>query len=172
MRDLDLGWLAGLLEGEGSFSRTRMEIVLVSSDQDVVLRAARLMGGFSKVKNHQANSLGSKQLWLCRVTGARARNVLTAILPHMGVRRSARIQSVLDNSHWGYPDSSRKAALRALPAAVKAAALKSRKLNEEQVRGIRRLDGIESQSRIGYRFGVSQTVISQILQKRTYKDVA
>ena len=54
IRNVDIAWLAELLEGEGSFvmSERSIAIVVKMTDRDVVERAAALLGGRSTVYRH------------------------------------------------------------------------------------------------------------------------
>ena len=96
-------WLAGYLEGEGCFrmsgGRERWlgspEVIAVSVDQDVMMRAARIMDTAVKKRPLPSNHLGSRPLWVVRVYGDRALRVMEHVLPYMGERRSAKIQEVL-----------------------------------------------------------------------------
>ncbi len=47
IRNVDIAWLAGLVEGEGSFhmSTRSIAIILTMTDRDVVERAATLLNG-------------------------------------------------------------------------------------------------------------------------------
>lgn len=93
MNDLDRMWLAGLLEGEGCFAFAGTpKIILEMTDEDVVERAAFLINSYVKARTPKPNR---KQVFHTEATGERARNVMEAILPHMGKRRSAKIREVL-----------------------------------------------------------------------------
>jgi hypothetical protein len=91
----DLLWLAGLLEGEGSFDAHRGKyprIRVAMTDRDVVGRAASLMDTSIRLSLHAAPA---KPTWHSEVSGPRAVSIMEAVLPHMGARRSARIAEVL-----------------------------------------------------------------------------
>ncbi|MEV0267738.1 hypothetical protein AB0H43_03100 [Hamadaea sp. NPDC050747] len=94
----DVMWLAGLLEGEGTFDlhrgrypRVRVEMV----DRDVIGRAATLLGTSVRVTLKRKPF---KSTWHAEVSGTRAEAVMRALLPHMGARRSARIAEVLGHA--------------------------------------------------------------------------
>ncbi len=106
MKDTDLAWLAGLLEGEGCFylgwrktrkgeARPVATIVLTMTDKDVVQRAADLMettifGG--KTRGNQI-----KAPWTCSVTRNNETNRISRLLrPYMGERRQAKIDQILE----------------------------------------------------------------------------
>jgi hypothetical protein len=99
MTDTDLAWIAGLLEGEGSFlmpppSKPMSALIsMESTDHDVVLRAAALLGInniFSRVRG------SNKRTYIIRVAGARAEEYMRQLLPHMGERRAEKIRSILE----------------------------------------------------------------------------
>lgn len=86
-------WLAGLLDGEGCFDAPRgnPRIRVKMSDLDVVLRAADLMGA----RTHAEIVYGRKPLLVAQITGAPAVNVLRAVLPHLGARRTQRATEII-----------------------------------------------------------------------------
>jgi hypothetical protein len=101
----DTAWLAGLLEGEGSFScRTparqpssrTLIIQLNMTDKDVVEHAAELMAAPSI---HNRKTKGNrKPSYLIVVSGYKAEKIMETILPFMGKRRRDKIISAL--SEW------------------------------------------------------------------------
>jgi hypothetical protein len=96
----DLLWLAGLLEGEGSFDAHRgkyARIRLAMTDRDVVGRAATLMGAQFRLALHPAPA---KATWHTEISGPRAAEIMAEILPHMGARRSQKIADVLGVVHY------------------------------------------------------------------------
>lgn len=118
---LDLAWLAGLLEGEGSFAlhyypmgrsrtdgsdRSRTDgadktgyvvpsIELHMVDRDVVKRAGFLIGGGQSKPRVQKRVEGRQTQFVWRVNGRRAAHLMRLLLPHMGKRRSLRICRIL-----------------------------------------------------------------------------
>lgn len=96
---IEIIWLAGLLDGEGSFVFQGQEpyktpaIQLEMTDKDIVERAARIMGApigqFRKRAEHH------KGTYRTELSGIRIKEVANAILPYMGERRSARIKELL-----------------------------------------------------------------------------
>jgi hypothetical protein len=95
----DLHWLAGLLEGEGSFltgppSAPRHPILaLQMTDEDVVARVAAMFG--RKASCWQPRQARWQQTFLVRVTGAKAAAWMTALHPLMGQRRRGQIDRAL-----------------------------------------------------------------------------
>lgn len=95
MDEHELIWLAGLLEGEGTFDlhRGRYPRVRVGmTDRDVVGRAAALMGARARLSLREAPS---QSTWHAEVSGPRAVGLMEELLPHMGSRRSGKIAEVL-----------------------------------------------------------------------------
>lgn len=91
----DLIWLAGLLEGEGSFDlhRGRYPRIRVGmTDRDVVGRAASLMGSRIRMS---LSTVGHKATFHAEISGVRAEVIMREILPYMGARRSSKIGEVL-----------------------------------------------------------------------------
>ena len=91
----DLHWLAGLLEGEGSFqagppSAPRYPVVaLQMTDEDVVTRVATMFG--RKVGRWQSGNARERPVFLVRITGSKAVAWMTALHPLMGERRRMQI---------------------------------------------------------------------------------
>jgi hypothetical protein len=98
MKDIELGWLAGLLEGEGYFAFTtqrRLIITMDSTDMDVAARVAQLFNvtiqgpySYSQEKN--------KPVYRAQCSGDKAAKVMRSVLPYMCERRTARIIDALD----------------------------------------------------------------------------
>lgn len=110
LSEADLAWLAGLLEGEGSFSlgkagRSRFlspRIDLGMTDEDVVARAAKLMG-ISNYHQVRGRKNGWKPFYRLVFAGERCARLMRLLLPYMGNRRSDRIRSIL--STWSNRES-------------------------------------------------------------------
>lgn len=91
----DRVWLAGLLEGEGTFDLHRGKyprIRVGMTDRDVVGRAATLLGSRVRCSLRPAPYAAT---WHAEVSGRRAAAVMAEILPYMGARRSSKIAEVL-----------------------------------------------------------------------------
>ena len=93
-------WLAGLLEGEGSFmkgpsSPPNLPIVKVEMcDEDVVRHAARLLkASITIIDRHPER--GYKRVFRITVKGSRAVELMLGLRPLMGERRSRDIGSAL-----------------------------------------------------------------------------
>lgn len=103
MEPLELAWLAGLLEGEGSFftercgGKVRYSVVEVTmTDHDVVTRAADLMGVKPAYRFAPAKQkAGHQPTWRARLRGKRAESLMHELLPLMGTRRASKINELL-----------------------------------------------------------------------------
>lgn len=114
--EAERGYLAGLLEGEGSFFVWRLKrksgrkglgadymyvrprISLTSTDRDVVYRLYDMTGGMgcvSKVKK-PATYTGKPQ-WVWAVTADDAIEIMLTVRDLMGSRRQAKIDEVLSS---------------------------------------------------------------------------
>ena len=100
--DLELSWLAGWLEGEGSFlapppsDPRRPRISAVSRDLDVIARVARVFGVTPAGANdRRARERGWSPLFGVLYRGSRAAALMSAIVPMMGSRRRAQIERAL-----------------------------------------------------------------------------
>lgn len=117
----DLLWLAGLLEGEGSFDAHRGKyprIRLAMTDRDIVGRAASLMDATIRLSLHPAPN---KATWHTEISGKRAALIMAEILPHMGARRSGKIAEVLGAMTW--PGECAKGASKPGPAVSRPAGI-------------------------------------------------
>lgn len=101
----ELYWLAGWLEGEGSFVRPppsdpkRPRIVGVTRDLDVAREVARLLGVTpSRSYTDRARERGWSPTWQLLCRGRRAVALMEALHPLMGARRQAQICEALS---WG-----------------------------------------------------------------------
>jgi hypothetical protein len=98
-------WLAGFLEGEGSFvlketarvksetPRIEVTICVTSTDEDVLRKAALIMG--SNTRSRKPRGISKKLQWETALTGERAIAIMRRILPDMGQRRSGKILKLL-----------------------------------------------------------------------------
>lgn len=105
MPRVDAAWLAGLLEGEGSFfvygvgqtdgTRPCACVQVHMTDQDIIARAADLMDAQSTTVRRAKGKPHWKQTYQARVAGARAERVMRSVRPFMGDRRGAKIDEIL-----------------------------------------------------------------------------
>jgi hypothetical protein len=105
----DRYWLAGLLEGEGSFHTSthrkpsgthNYAIIEVSmTDEDVIRRAGTLMGAPSRLQNPPSRrAKGWKPQWRVRLFGSKASSLMRDLRPLMGERRRRQIDDALKRS--------------------------------------------------------------------------
>ncbi len=119
MANEELAWLAGLLEGEGSFfmaggknaknGKTYMypRVVLAMTDLDVVARAAKLMGDCT-VFHVQPSQRNRKMIYRAQALGAQGVAVMRSIRPYMGERRAAKIDTLLAEYDSKEPTAARR----------------------------------------------------------------
>ena len=93
---LDIAWLAGLIEGEGCFSRQGncVTMQLNMADRDVVERASRLMGAHSVGADNPRKD-HHKTLYRTMISGPKAAAWMMTLYSLMGERRRARIRELL-----------------------------------------------------------------------------
>lgn len=107
----DLLWLAGLLEGEGSFmpgppskpNSPRVQVQM--ADRDVIERAAATLGT-TQLCTYQAHE-DWKAIYSTCVRGKRAIAIMQQLYPLMGMRRRAQIERAIMSYHpmWHEPKS-------------------------------------------------------------------
>jgi hypothetical protein len=92
----ELGWAAGLLEGEGSFTHHRNGDLVVSAtmtDGDVIDHLQSIFGGTQR----QFRLPSGKTAFSWRITNqAQAAGVMMTLYPLMGTRRQVKIVECLD----------------------------------------------------------------------------
>ena len=100
-----LAWLAGLLEGEGTFSINRYSaeiaypvISVHMCDQGIVARAARLLGA-PNVWRREAEKEGWSPTYVAAIAGQHAAIWMRRLRDSMGTRRRAAIDAALDAYH-------------------------------------------------------------------------
>src|SRR6266542_691602 len=151
----ELHWLAGLLEGEGSFmagppSNPRMPVISVHmTDEDVMARLGRIFA--RKVYMVMPRNPRWRTTYQVRVQGGNAVRWMTLMRPLMGARRQAQIDRALA-SYDPRPsalltDDTARAALGALAAG-------------------------ETVKAVAARFGVSIWCIYDLRLGRTFKHLA
>src|SRR2546428_11262792 len=100
MEPADLRWLAGLLEGEGTFLRPvpsapRAPLLrLAMTDHDVVRRAAALLER-SVVSTKSERAQGHRTVFMVTVKGASAIRWMRVLRPYLSTARQEQIDRVL-----------------------------------------------------------------------------
>jgi hypothetical protein len=97
----NIEWVAGLLEGEGSFYSVKpkqtVRIACSMTDLDVLEKLQSLTGCGSIFKLTKRQSHW-KDAWNWTITGRQAVELMRELLPYMGARRSERIRELL--AYW------------------------------------------------------------------------
>jgi len=146
MEDKDLYWLAGWLEGEGSFvgksgNQTKCGIVGACTDEDVIIRVASLFESSYVKSNRRSNDKPHwKDVYKTSIHGNRAKILMLKLYPLMGKRRQEQITKVVNS----YQPSKHK-------------------FTEELIKEIKSLSGIMSQSKIAQKFDTDRTTINKII---------
>lgn len=96
MTELETAWLAGLLEGEGSFTSANgtngARVSIDMTDLDTLERAHKIMGGKLYGPRNRGNN---KPIWQLVAQGDEAVAVMQSVLPYMSKRRTEKIKSLL-----------------------------------------------------------------------------
>lgn len=128
-KELDIYWLAGLLEGEGSFlkgppsKRSAIAVRLAMTDPDVVARVAELFDR-SMCRSDRGVEFGLRPVFITALKGAAAARLMRALHPVMGHRRRAQIERALSGPHrtairWKRPSKECSVAACIDPGKVK-----------------------------------------------------
>ncbi len=100
MHSSDLHWLAGWLEGEGSFGLYQQgpALQVASTDEDVVRMAAKILNtGVNGPYDDNRGNNNRKLFWKIHVHGERAAELMRTLLPYMrGQRRIVKITQILE----------------------------------------------------------------------------
>ena len=167
INERDLYWLAGLLEGEGSFTTagrrgrsTRQPVIALGmTDEQPVKRAAQLMG--SSVYSYQPRRPNSKRNYQMRVNGKNAVPWLLVLKPLLSPRRQSQIDHCLEVAE-------------AMPGTARGERNGHAKLNPTAVKAIRWIQSNRpdiSQDRIAKLYGVNQTTMSHIRTGHTWQHI-
>lgn len=102
--DVDLAWLAGLIEGEGTLTtqvergNVRWHLRVAMTDQDVIAHV-HAIAGVGHMREQRAPShtaRGAKPVWVWDVTRRDDLfEIVTALRPYMHTRRAARMDEFL-----------------------------------------------------------------------------
>ncbi|WNM70104.1 HNH endonuclease [Myxococcus phage Mx1] len=151
-------WLAGLLEGEGSFMSPSPsepncpKITLQMTDRDVVEKAARLMG-ITYIHERAPKNPKWKTTYRICVKGARAVELMKLLRMHMGQRRHKKIGEILEVVNIQNPGDN------------------TRKLTAEQAQEIKSLSSTQTVSELSRRFGVSRTTVRKVVAGKSWRSL-
>lgn len=115
MKEVDLYWLAGFLEGEGSFckgtpsSPNSPYVCFSTTDKDVAEKACALFGNNchnGRVKNHDVK--GWKTPWIGRLKGSKAVDLMKRLRPLLGERRKKQVDRAVSSFKWLGPQQVTK----------------------------------------------------------------
>lgn len=151
MLNEDLHWLAGWLEGEGSFmagppsAPNQPRIQVVTTDEDVAHRAGAIMGATPRLQASLKPEW--KDTWLLRIKGRKAIEIMSQLRPLLGVRRQAQVDAAIESwSGWHG----------------------QRVLTPEQADEVRTARGQRSAKVVAAEFGISSHLVYSIWEGRKY----
>ena len=96
----DIAWLAGLLEGEGSFTGATkrhpgsIRLAISSTDYDILERVSALLGN-KGIYGPYMSKLGKKPYHTVCISGSPAVSWMMTLYTLMGTRRRARIRELI-----------------------------------------------------------------------------
>ncbi|HEY0684725.1 MAG TPA: hypothetical protein VGD45_20480 [Steroidobacter sp.] len=94
----ELGWLVGLIEGDGTFTFDGVNVVVVLkiTDLDTAQRFAGLMRTtVSGPYHYEGQQLGSKPYYMTKIAGKRAREFMSSTHQYFSQRRQEQIAELL-----------------------------------------------------------------------------
>ena len=108
MNDIELGWLAGIFEGEGCLSLRRdhrrpgrryWHARVAMSDQDVIRRLHEVAGiGTMYGPHYRQDRPGNKPMWEWRVGRQEdVVNLCALLISHMGERRAEKMSKCIED---------------------------------------------------------------------------
>lgn len=116
LTQFDIGWIVGILEGEGCFgaysdkrrpTTFSVKIQMESTDHDVVLRLNKLIPGRVWESNYPSktkNFPSAKDSWRWAISDKNSvKSVINLIYPYMSVRRQEQLNKVLSHCEYKYP---------------------------------------------------------------------
>ena len=158
MTQTQLAWLAGLLEGEGSFvhgppsAPNSPRISVQMTDEDVVRRVSTLFGLRFVSKTTAKRNPAWKTAYSVLLKGRRAVALMIRLRPLMGERRRAQIdKAVIHYTPRGTGDNKRKLTARNVRAIRKKLAAGERLLH------------------LAVQYGVSRPTLRSLRDRKTWK---
>jgi hypothetical protein len=96
LRDNDLHWLAGLLEGEGSFGFSCTPVIqMAMTDRDIVARAHAVCGPAARLNGPYMPKGGKHPIWRLAVHGRTGAGLMMTLWSLLGTRRREQIRAAL-----------------------------------------------------------------------------
>lgn len=97
MNDIELGYVAGVIEGEGYiFTKNSYSAAVAVQMTDLdVLQKLQILTGLGHIIETQRQKPHHKRTWRWTAQGSEVRRLLLDIYPHMGDRRKEKIMSVV-----------------------------------------------------------------------------
>jgi hypothetical protein len=99
----NLYWLAGILEGEGSFMKPYSKkntaaprIAMVSTDKDIIYRVGKLLEIKTIQERKSPPGYGYKTQYFFTLVSSRCIEIMNTLYPLMGERRQRQIKTALD----------------------------------------------------------------------------
>ena len=94
MNDNQLHWLAGLIDGEGAFTRSggSPSVRIKMTDRDTIEKVASLLNAQVLIEKRQPRY---KDCYLCVLYGNNAIQLMDKIKPLMSIRRKQRITEIM-----------------------------------------------------------------------------
>lgn len=101
--DFELGWLIGILEGEGTFiynPKATHRVTVSMGDEDTINKVvdimSRLIGDYVAKGELTPKKAEYSVMYTANVTGERARTLMKFVVKHMSNRRRTRIWQALN----------------------------------------------------------------------------
>jgi hypothetical protein len=94
----DIGWLVGLIEGDGcfTFDGKHPVVALKITDLDTAQRFATLLGTVVCGPYHyEGQQLGDKPYYVTKIAGRKARNFMSSTAPMFSIRRRQQIRMLI-----------------------------------------------------------------------------
>lgn len=151
MTEIEFSWLAGILEGEGSFIKgpksmpNQPAISIQMTDEDIIQRVAKMFGT-SYCRSDRGLDKGWKPAYRTMLRGEPAVLLMQILYPLMGKRRQNQISDAIKSYKY----------------------LGARKLTKQLVQQIKS-STITNMSELSRKFGVSRQQITRILNGKAWK---
>lgn len=101
LSNFELGWLVGILEGEGCFTYNNTQIVRIQMVDEDVMEAVRVL--LSKITGKEIEMVECEEkrsnrqnTYAINVSGERARQIMKTVVPFMHFRRRQKIWQLLN----------------------------------------------------------------------------